>query len=234
LAVPTSAGAACILSGGPEGPDPAIRLCAAFREFEDRWRERMERSRDIHQRVNAAMPLPDPSIVHGEESEALKIKASEFFGWWRPPHNAIEPSQIETALYYVRPVEMRVTESIMPDGKIAHSFIKIDEPEFLSKAAQAKHDKLTRMLALSKEYFAEHKRRLTAAGYDDGDDDADDEANRQHLIERALRITPAKTREGILAKIDLYLSNPDRFEPVQNGDSLATSILRDVRRALSS
>jgi hypothetical protein len=74
---------------------------------------------------------------------------------------------------------------------------------------------------------------LTDAGYDDGDDTVDEMADRQCVIERAIRITPARTREGILAKIDLYLSDPERFMPTHSGDSLATSIMRDVRRMLA-
>lgn len=223
------------VAAGLDGPDPVIRLCSAFRGIEDKFEADMARSTEIAERVRSEMPLPDPSIVPSAETEALWIKVPEEGCWWSP-HNAIEPHFIETALFYVQPVKMRMTEEIMPDGKIARVFIDHDEPAPLSEAQQAEHDKLTRMLELSKQYFEEYNRRLKAAGYNDRDDDdaVDDAIDRQNTIERAIRITPAKTREGLLAKIELYESDPERFGPMETGEGLIGSILRDTRRLFAA
>jgi hypothetical protein len=174
------------------------------------------------------MPMPDPSIIPGPHTEALRIKEPEYFGSWLPPHGALEPRYIESALFYVQPSTITIIEEAPGIRKL----IEHDKPQPLSEGQQQKHDMLTHMLELSREYFAEYKRRLTAAGYDDGDDDVDHMADRQHVIERAIRIKPARTREGLLAKIDMFESAPDTFTSEEIAGGLMGSILRDTRRLL--
>lgn len=233
LAAPASAAAVCI-APGTEGPDPVIRLCQAWREHEEWAQEQMRLYSETHDRIIAGMPLPDPLIVYGPEAEALRIRRPDY-GHWQPPHEVIEPHLIKSALFYITPAVMRMTEEILPDGKIARTFVDLDEPDPLTETQQWEHDKLTRMLELSKEYRAEIDRRMADAGYppDDEDTESDEMAARQYRIERAIRITPARTRAGLLAKINLYLSAPDRFEPTESGDCLALSIARDARRLLA-
>lgn len=232
IAAPTSAVAVCIAPGF-DGPDPVIKLCDAFLEMEAGFKRHMEQSLDILDRVNADMPVPDPLIVYGPHAEELKIQKPEYFGRWQPPHGALEPRYIEDRLAYIKPLSVRVTETVMPDGKIARTFMELPDPDPLTPAQQERHDKLTHMLQLSKDYYAEHRRRLTAAGYDQDDDETDAKVDRQNLIERAICIRSATTRDGLLAKIELYESDPDRFTTFRAGDGLIGSILRDTRRMLA-
>jgi hypothetical protein len=196
------------------------------------FQERAERAREITKRVWAEMPLPDPSIVYGPDAEMLGVKTPEpeaRFG--RLPHNAIEPFEIKSALFYVQPK----TATIVEEGPGVRKYILHDEPLPLDEADQAKQDKLTEMLRLSEEYLAELHRREIALGMDSGDEAdniVDALCDRQNMIERAIRTRPAQTAEGLLAKIDLYEADPEQFVPGRGG-GLIGSILRDTWRLLS-
>jgi hypothetical protein len=217
-----AASPATALQAGNFEDDGVISLCERYRAIQQEHDEAWERYKQISDRVDAEMPLPDPSIVHSPENAALGIKAPDGYSVL---HDVIEPHAIRSALWHVEPS----TITIVKEAPGVRKIIEHDVPQPLSSAEQLKHDKLTKMLKLSTNYFKERKRQLDAAlGSSNEEREAltDQRCDDQREIADTLCGTPARAPEGILAKVELYRLDPDYFDC----RGLTESVFCDIER----
>lgn len=198
--------------------DPVIALCDRYYEVLEEIRAHSDKNKEIWQRVFAEMPLPDPSIVHGPDAEKLGIPADRWPNEW--PNGVIRPADIEKAIAPVWPRK----------GHNGHGKFTGWIPRTIEEIA--KFEKLAPMWELSKEYFAEMRRRFEAYGGDDSDEWTDERADLLHVIMRAIRIRSSKTLAGLQAKIELC--KVDMRQSWDCDEHLVESIFRDTERLIAN
>jgi len=182
----------------------------------------MIRRRETRRTINASMPPPDPSIVHGAETAADGIGEDKWVE--EIPHNAVRPCLIEEAIAKIRPKEVTVTRPV-PNVTIMVEH----DPLPLTDEQLAKRSRLLSRLELSRAYFAEQARHMNAAGLGwKSENVSNAEADHLNRLGRKLCKLRARTADDLLAKIETFRLDPEFFQPAEAGGGLIKSIMDDA------
>ena len=203
-------------------PSSIRSICEEFRALRQAEKDLMIRNREGRRTINALMPQPDASIVHGAATAADGISEDRWVD--EAPHNAVRPHLIEEAIAKIKPKEMTISR---PAPNV--TIMVEHDPLPLPDAQLATRSSLLARLELSRAYFAEQTRQMEAAGLGWKSENATEAwADRLFRLEQKICKLKARTADELLAKVETFQSDPDFFDPANTGGGLIKSIMDDT------
>lgn len=213
-----------------------LDLCAEMTEVQRESKALSDAMSAAHKRAEMAVPVPhellDTTIAASPDfTEEMKRQFEQF-----PPHEgfAIARHQLETAIKQCWPYS-GVNISSEDEGRIIIRTTPPIQTEEEKAVCRAREMRLRSLLPKLDDYSSRWRAALKREGYEeDGERETALNAE-QEEIESAIVEIEATTPAGVLAKLAIWNSDPDRFNEYGAGEiSLAESIMRDLPAVLGA